>query len=66
MFLTRSLKKLYEFTVIPRFTSPLVSKKKSQVWQMTMQIEVRGNKKFDNANRNNVNQGNVNRRITVS
>ena len=32
---------------------------------MTTQIEVRGNKKFDDVNRNNVNRGNVNRRITV-
>ena len=32
---------------------------------MTMQIEVRGNKKFDDVNQNNINQGDVNRWITV-
>ena len=47
MFLTRNLKKLYEFTVIPRFTSQLVSRK-GDVNRMMMQIEVRGNKKFVN------------------
>ena len=33
---------------------------------MTMQIEVRGNKKFDDVNRNNVNRGDINRSITVN
>ena len=33
--------------------------------RMTTQIEVRGNKKFDDVNRNNGNRGDVNRRITV-
>ena len=46
MFLTRDLKKLYEFTVIPRFTSQLVP----EVNRMTKQIEVRGNKQFDEVN----------------
>ena len=49
MFLTRNLKKLYEFTVLPRFTSQLLTKK--------AQIEVRGNKTFDDVNRNNLNRG---------
>ena len=34
--------------------------------RMTMQIEIRGSKKFDNVNRNNFNRGDVNRRITVT
>ena len=33
-------------TVIPRFTSKLVPKKGDVNW-MTMRVEVRGNKKFD-------------------
>ena len=49
MFLTRNLKKLYEFTVIPRFTTQLVPKK-GNVNRMTAQIKVRGNKKFDDVN----------------
>ena len=32
---------------------------------MTTQIEFRGNKKFDGIQRNSVNRGDVNRRITV-
>ena len=64
MFLTRNMKKTYEFTVIPRFTSLLVPKE-FNVNRMTTQIEVRWNKKFDDVNRNNVNRGDVNRRITV-
>ena len=32
---------------------------------MTRQIEVGVNKKFDDVNRNNVNRGDVNQRITV-
>ena len=32
---------------------------------MTAQINVKGNKKFGNINRNKVNQGDVNPRITV-
>ena len=39
--------------------------KKGDVNRMTTQIEVRGNIKFDDVNRNNVNRGDVNRRITV-
>ena len=56
MFLTRNLKKLYEFTVIPRFILQLVPKKGD---------EDRENKKFNDLNRNNVNRGDLNRRITV-
>ena len=41
MFLTRYLKKLYEFTVIPRYTLQLVPKKKSNVNRMTRQIELK-------------------------
>ena len=59
MFLTRNLKKLYEFTVIPRFTSQLVAKI-GDVNRMTMQIEVRENKQFDDVNQNNINHGYVN------
>ena len=33
---------------------------------MTSQIKVRGNKKFDDVNRNNFNRDNVNRRITAN
>ena len=61
MFLTRNLKQLYEFIVIPRFTSQLVPEK-GDVNRMTAQIEIRGNKKFDDVNQNNVNRGNVNLR----
>ena len=64
MFSTRNLRKLYKFTVIPRFTLLLVPKK-SDVNRITTLIEVRENKKFDNVNRNNVNRVDVNRRITV-
>ena len=64
MFLTRNLKKLYEFTVNPRFMSQLVPKK-GNVNRMTTQIEVRGNKQFDDINRYNINPGDINRRITV-
>ena len=32
---------------------------------MTTQIEVKGNKQFDDVNRNNVNQGDLNRRKTT-
>ena len=32
---------------------------------MTTQTKVRGNKKFDDVNRNNINRGDVNRGITV-
>ena len=39
--------------------------KKSNVYQIKMQIKVRRNEKFDDVNRNNVNRGYVNRRITV-
>ena len=52
MFLTRNLKKLYEFTVILRN-------------RMTTQIEVRRDRKFHDVNENNVNQGDINRKITV-
>ena len=53
MFLTRNLKKLYEvIPVIPRYMSQLASKK-------AMQIQVRGEKKFDDVNRNNVNRDTV-------
>ena len=55
MFLTRSLKKLYEFTVILRFRSQLIPKK-GDVYRMIMLIEVRGEKFFFNINRNNVNR----------
>ena len=65
MFLPRNLKNLYEFTVIPRFKLQLVPKKKGDVNRMTMQIEVRGNKKVDDVNRNNVNRFDVNLSITV-
>ena len=54
IFLTRKLKKLYEFTVIPGFT-PQLAPKKGKTNQKTTQIEVRGNKKFDNVNQNNFN-----------
>ena len=64
MFLTRNLQKLYEFTVNPRLTLQLVPKK-GDVNRMTTQLEVRGNKRFDDVSRNNVNRGYVNRRITV-
>ena len=60
----KNLKKLYEFTVIPRLTSQLVPKK-DDVNRMTTQIEVRGNKKFDDVNENNVIRGDINRGITV-
>ena len=63
MFLTRNLKKLYEFTVIPRFTLQLVPKK-GKVNRMA-QIEVKGNKIFDDINRKHFNWGDVNRGITV-
>ena len=65
MFLTSNLEKLYEFTIIPSFTSQLILKRKGDVNRMTTLIEAGGNKKFDNVNRNNVNRGDVNRRITV-
>ena len=65
MLLVRNLKKLYEFTVIPRFTSLQLVLKKGNVDRKMRQIEVGGNKQFDDVNRNNVNQGDVNRRITV-
>ena len=39
--------------------------KKGDLNRMTTQIEVTGNKKFFDINRNNVNRGNVNRGITV-
>ena len=64
MFLTRNLKKLYDFTVIPIFTMQLVSKK-GNINRMTTQIEIRGNKKFYDVNRSNYNRGKVNRRIIV-
>ena len=64
MFLIRNLKNLYEFTVIPRFTLQLVPEK-GGVDLMTIPIEVRGDKKFYHLNRNNVNRGDVNSRITV-
>ena len=64
MFLTRNLKTLYEFTVIPRFTLKLI-KKRGNVNRMTMQIEVGETKIFDDLNRNNLNRGDVNRRTTV-
>ena len=40
-------------------------KRKGDVNLMTTQIEVVGNKKYDDVNGNNVNRGDVNRRITV-
>ena len=43
MFLIENLKKLYEFTVSPRFTSHLVPKK-GNLNRMNTQIEVRGKK----------------------
>ena len=55
MFLTRNLKNVCEFTVIPRFTLQLVPKK-GDVDLITTQIEVRGNKNFDDVDRNNVNR----------
>ena len=64
MLLIRNLKKLNEFTVIPRYTSQLVPKK-SEINRMVTQIEVRENKQFYDVNRNNVNRGYVNRRITI-
>ena len=39
--------------------------KKVYVNRMMTQIEVRGNQKFDVVNQNNVNRGDVNRKITV-
>ena len=45
--------------------SKSVGSKKGYVNRMTTQIEVRANKKFDDVNQNNVNRGDVNRRITV-
>ena len=63
MFLTRNLKTVYEFIVIPRFTSQLVSKK-GDANQIMTQIEVIG-RKFDDVNRNNINRDDVIRRNTV-
>ena len=55
MFLTWNLKKLYKYTVTLDLCRNWFQKKATQ----------RGNKKFDDVNRNNVNRGDVNRRITV-
>ena len=65
MFLTRNLKKSYELTVIPQFTPQLVPKKKGDVNRITTKIQVTGNKKLDDVNRNNFKRGEVNRRVTV-
>ena len=54
------LKKLYEITVIPRFKLHLI-----QINRIRTQIQVRGNKKFDDVNRNNVNRGDLYRSIAV-
>ena len=51
MFSTRN----YKFTVTSRYTLQLVPKK-GEVNRMTVQIEVKLNKKFDNVNRNNLNR----------
>ena len=49
------------FTVIPQFTSQLVpKKKKGDVNRLR-----KGNKKFDDVNRNKVNRDDLNQRITV-
>ena len=62
-FLTRSLK-------IWSYSHPSISvavgTKTGDVNWMTTQIEVRGNKKFGDINRKNVNRGDVNRRIKKS
>ena len=64
MFLTRNLKYSYELTVIPQFTPQLVPKK-GNVNRITTKIQVTGNKKLDDVNRNNFNRGDVNGRTTV-
>ena len=65
MFLTKNLKKSYEFKAIPQFTPQLAPKKKGNVNRITTKIQVKGNQKLDDVNRNNFNRGDVNRRITV-
>ena len=51
------------------YSNPLIygaiDSKKAEVNRVTMQIEVRANKKFGDLNRNNVNRGYVNQGITV-
>ena len=64
VFSTRNLKNVYVYTVIPRFTSQLILKK-GDINRKTTQIEVIGNKKLDEQNRNNVNQDDVIQGIAV-